>query len=266
MPEDVQKALDRAESLVYEVNERRVTDSMKLAVEPAVGEPRPASRRSTRRATPITGTPTGYLDLDLLLSGLQPSSLVVVGARPAMGKTSFALGMLAHAALEAPEPEAVPLLLARDEPPRAHAAPALLGGQGRLAPPPQRAAQGRRLVEHLRARWVASGQAPIYIDDNPNLTIMEIRAKARRLKSQVGKLGMIVIDYLQLMTGRSSAENRQVEVSELSRGLKILARELETPVVALSQLSRNLEMRADKRPMLADLRESGSHRAGLRTS
>ena len=102
------------------------------------------------------------------------------------------------------------------------------------------------------------GQAPIWIDDNPNLTIMEIRAKARRLKSQVGKLGMIVIDYLQLMTGRSSAENRQVEVSELSRGLKILARELETPVVALSQLSRNLEMRADKRPMLADLRESGS--------
>jgi replicative DNA helicase len=101
-------------------------------------------------------------------------------------------------------------------------------------------------------------EAPIWIDDNPNLTIMEIRAKARRLKSQVGDLGMIVIDYLQLMTGRANAESRQVEVSELSRGLKILARELETPVVALSQLSRSLEMRADKRPMLADLRESGS--------
>ena len=108
------------------------------------------------------------------------------------------------------------------------------------------------------------GTAPIYIDDNPNLTIMEIRAKARRLKSQVGQLGMIVIDYLQLMTGRSSAENRQVEVSELSRGLKFLARELETPVVALSQLSRNLEMRADKRPMLADLRESGCLTADAR--
>ena len=94
--------------------------------------------------------------------------------------------------------------------------------------------------------------------DNPNLTIMEIRAKARRLKSRIGDLGMIVIDYLQLMTGQSRAENRQVEVSELSRGLKILARELETPVVALSQLSRGLEMRSDKRPMLADLRESGS--------
>ncbi len=106
--------------------------------------------------------------------------------------------------------------------------------------------------------------APIWIDDNPNLTIMEIRAKARRLKSQVGNLGMIVIDYLQLMSGRSSAENRQVEVSELSRGLKILARELETPVVALSQLSRGLEMRADKRPMLADLRESGCLTADAR--
>ena len=100
--------------------------------------------------------------------------------------------------------------------------------------------------------------APIWIDDNPNVTIMEIRAKARRLKSRLGDLGLIVVDYLQLMTGRSSAENRQVEVSEISRGLKILARELECPVIALSQLSRQLEMRADKRPMLADLRESGS--------
>ena len=101
-------------------------------------------------------------------------------------------------------------------------------------------------------------EAPIYIDDNPNLTVMEIRGKARRLKAKLGDLGLIVIDYLQLMTGRTNAENRQVEVAEISRGLKILARELEVPVVALSQLSRNLEQRADKRPMLSDLRESGS--------
>src|SRR5580704_6118195 len=99
--------------------------------------------------------------------------------------------------------------------------------------------------------------APIYIDDNPNLTVMDIRARARRLTSRAG-LGLVVVDYLQLMTGRHGAENRQVEVSEISRGLKILARELEVPVVALSQLSRNLEMRQDKRPLLADLRESGS--------
>jgi replicative DNA helicase len=101
-------------------------------------------------------------------------------------------------------------------------------------------------------------EAPIWIDDNPNLTVMEIRAKARRLKSRLGDVGLIVIDYLQLMTGRGGAENRQVEVSEMSRGLKILARELETPIIALSQLSRNLESRTDKRPMLSDLRESGS--------
>ena len=100
--------------------------------------------------------------------------------------------------------------------------------------------------------------APLWIDDTPNTTVMEIRAKARRLKSKVGDLGLIVIDYLQLMTGRANAESRQVEISEMSRGLKILARELETPVMALSQLSRGLEMRADKRPMLADLRESGA--------
>ena len=106
-------------------------------------------------------------------------------------------------------------------------------------------------------------EAPIYIDDNPHLTIMEIRAKARRLKSRAG-LGLVVIDYLQLMTGRHNAENRQVEVSEMSRGLKILARELEVPVVALSQLSRNLEMRQDKRPQLADLRESGCMPASTR--
>jgi replicative DNA helicase len=99
--------------------------------------------------------------------------------------------------------------------------------------------------------------APVYIDDNPNLTVMDIRAKSRRLMSR-GGLGLVVVDYLQLMTGRHGAENRQVEVSEISRGLKILARELKIPVVALSQLSRNLEMRQDKRPMLADLRESGS--------
>jgi replicative DNA helicase len=101
-------------------------------------------------------------------------------------------------------------------------------------------------------------EAPLYIDDNPSLTIMEMRSKARRLKSRVGGLSLIVVDYIQLMTGRRSAESRQVEVSEISRGLKILARELEVPVMALSQLSRQLEARADKRPMLADLRESGS--------
>jgi replicative DNA helicase len=169
--------------------------------------------------------------------------------------TSFALGMIAHAALEA----ARPVLFFSLEMSNLELSQRLLCAEARVDS--TRVRNGQLQTDDWSKISRAMGrlaEAPIWIDDNPNLTIMEIRAKARRLKSQIGDLGMIVIDYLQLMTGRSNAESRQVEVSELSRGLKILARELETPVVALSQLSRGLEMRADKRPMLADLRESGS--------
>ena len=254
VPEDVTKALDRAESLVYAVNERRVTDSTQKLSE-LLSENLDRLEQLYERGEAITGTPTGYLDLDQLLSGLQPSSLVVVGARPAMGKTSFALGMMANAALEA----ARPVLFFSLEMSRLELSQRLLCAEARVDS--SRVRNGQLQADDWSKISRAMGRladAPIWIDDNPNLTIMEIRAKARRLKSQVGDLGVIVVDYLQLMTGRSNAENRQVEVSELSRGLKILARELETPVVALSQLSRGLEMRADKRPMLADLRESGS--------
>lgn len=256
VPEDVSKALDRAESLVYDVNERRVTDSTQK-LSSLLSDNLDRLEQLYERGDAITGTATGYLDLDHLLSGLQPSSLVVVGARPAMGKTSFALGMLAHAALEASDPK--PVLFFSLEMSNLELSQRLLCAEARVDSTKVR--NGQLQTDDWSKISRAMGrlaEAPIWIDDNPNLTIMEIRAKARRLKSQVGSLGMIVIDYLQLMTGRSNAENRQVEVSELSRGLKILARELETPVVALSQLSRGLEMRADKRPMLADLRESGS--------
>jgi len=172
-----------------------------------------------------------------------------------VGKTAFALGLAANAAVE----HQVPVLFF-----------SLEMGELEIT---QRLLCAEALVESTRLRngkllesdWPKIsratsrlGEAPLYVDDNPNLTIMEIRAKARRLKSREGRLGLVVIDYLQLMTGRNSAENRQVEIAEMSRGLKILARELEVPVVALSQLSRNLEARQDKRPMLSDLRESGS--------
>ncbi|HLM28485.1 MAG TPA: replicative DNA helicase [Acidimicrobiales bacterium] len=169
--------------------------------------------------------------------------------------TSFALGMAAHAALHANRP----VLLFSLEMGSLELSQRLLCGEARIDSSKIRTG---RLAEDDWSRISGAigrlAQSPIWIDDNPQLTVMEIRAKSRRLKSQVGDLGMIVIDYLQLMSGRGSAENRQVEVSEISRGLKILARELECPVVALSQLSRQLELRADKRPMLADLRESGS--------
>ena len=184
-----------------------------------------------------------------------PGSHNFVAADVFVHNTSFALGMGAHAALHANKP----VLLFSLEMGSLELSQRLLCGEARIDS--TRVRTGRLSEDDWSRISQAIGRlaaAPIWIDDNPNLTVMEIRAKARRLKSQVGDLGMVVVDYLQLMTGRSRAENRQVEVSEISRGLKILARELECPVVALSQLSRQLELRADKRPMLADLRESGS--------
>ena len=169
--------------------------------------------------------------------------------------TAMALGMAAHAAMEGQ----TPVLFFSLEMSHSEVTQRLLCAEARVDS--TRVRNGKLLesdwpkISHAIGRL---GEAPLYIDDNPNLTVMEIRAKARRLRSRLGNLGLIVVDYLQLMSGRHSAENRQVEVSEISRGLKILARELSVPVVALSQLSRNLEMRADKRPVLADLRESGS--------
>lgn len=169
--------------------------------------------------------------------------------------TAFALGMAAHAALESQRP----VLLFSLEMSHLEITQRMLGAEARVDS--TRLRNGRLTesdwtkISHAIGRLA---EAPLYIDDNPQISVMEIRAKARRLKSKVGDLGMVVVDYLQLMTGRTNAESRQVEVSEISRGLKILARELETPVVALSQLSRQLESRADKRPMLSDLRESGS--------
>jgi replicative DNA helicase len=172
-----------------------------------------------------------------------------------MGKTALALGIAAHAAMEAQ----VPVLYFSLEMSHAELTQRLLCSEARVDS--SRVRNGKLVesdwpkISHAIGRL---GEAPLYIDDNPNLTVMEVRAKARRLKSRLGQLGVVIVDYLQLMSGRSHAENRQVEVSEISRGLKILARELECPVIALSQLSRGLEMRSDKRPMLADLRESGS--------
>jgi replicative DNA helicase len=254
LPDDVASALDRAESLVFDVAERRVTDSL-APIKDLLSANLDRLEALYEKGDAITGIPTGYHDLDELLSGLQPSTLVVVGARPAMGKTAFALGMASHAALDARRP----VLFFSLEMSHLELTQRLLCAEARVDSTRMR--NGRLAeadwskISHAVGRLA---EAPIFIDDNPHLTVMEIRAKSRRLKARVGDLGLVVIDYLQLMSGRNNAENRQVEVAEISRGLKILARELECPVVALSQLSRALELRADKRPMLADLRESGS--------
>jgi replicative DNA helicase len=254
LPEDVSKAIDQAESMVFEVAQHRQTDSMSR-LHDLLDQTLDSLEALYERGDAITGTPTGYVDFDELTAGLQPNALVVVGARPGMGKTSFALGMASHAALEAHKP----VLFFSLEMSRVELSQRLLCSEARVDSTKVR--NGRltdddwRRISHAIGRL---GDAQLWIDDNPHVTVMEIRSKARRLQSKVGQLGMIVVDYIQLMTGNSRAENRQTEVAEISRGLKILARELQCPVVALAQLNRGLEQRADKRPMLADLRESGS--------
>jgi replicative DNA helicase len=254
VPEDVTAALDHAETLVFAVAERRVTDSLKHLNE-LLSASMDRLEQLFDRGQSITGVPTGYIDLDERLSGLQPNALIIVGARPAVGKTAFALGMAAHAAVEAQ----VPTLVFSLEMGAEEITNRLLVSEARVDAGRMR---NGRLTEpdwpKISDAIARLGDAPLYIDDNPNTTVMDIRAKARRLKAREGGLGLIIIDYLQLMSGGPGAESRQLEVSAISRGLKILARELQVPVVALSQLSRQLEARTDKRPTLADLRESGS--------
>ncbi len=252
-PDDVAKALDEAESKVFQVAEQRVTDSTRQ-LDQLLSEAMDRLQETFDRGDIITGVPTGYADLDELLSGLQPSALYIVGARPAMGKTAFGLGVATHVAMHSTKP----VLVFSLEMGHAELTQRILSSEARVDSTKIRTG---RLAE---SDWAKIGKAigrlevPLFLDDNPRVTVMEIRAKARRLKARYGGLGLIVIDYLQLMSGGGLAENRQLEVSEISRNLKILARELEVPIVALSQLSRNLESRADKRPMLSDLRESGS--------
>ena len=253
-PDDVVKAVDEAEHLVFEVAQGRASDTM-ANMRDMIEKSLDRLEMLYERGEGITGTPTGFVDLDDLLSGMQPNALYVIGARPAMGKTSFALNIASHAAVEGNKP----VLIFSLEIGQLELSQRMLCSESRVDSKSMR--DGRldesdwTKISHGVARL---SEAPIWIDDNPGLTVMDIRGRARRLKSQVGDLGLIVVDYIQLMTGRSGAESRQVEISEISRNLKVLARELEVPVVGLSQLSRTLESRQDKRPMLADLRESGA--------
>ena len=253
-PDDVTKALDEAETKVFEVAEDRVVDSTRPLADllPVAMD---HLQETFERGDTITGVATGFNDLDELLSGLQPSTLNIIGARPAMGKTALGLGIATNVAKTTHKP----VLVFSLEMGHAELTQRILSSEAEVE------SQKLRTGRLQEADWTKIGRAinridsvPLYLDDNPRVTVMEIRAKARRLKARAGGLGLIMIDYLQLMSGGSNAENRQLEVSEISRGLKILARELEVPIIALSQLSRTLESRADKRPMLADLRESGS--------
>jgi len=203
----------------------------------------------------ITGVPSGFRELDLLTSGFQPGNLIILAARPSMGKSALGLCIAANLAVRHETPVALfTLEMSKSEvTQRMMCSEAKVESQrlrnGRLAPDdwPRLTAACDRLMK-----------APIWVDDTGSTTITEVRSKARRLKSNQPSLGLIIVDYLQLMTSGSDAENRVQEVSQISRALKVLARDLDVPILAMSQLSRAVEQRHDKRPILSDLRESGS--------
>jgi replicative DNA helicase len=208
-----------------------------------------------QRDSAFAGVPTGFVDVDNLLSGLQKGNLLVIAARPGVGKSSFVTNIARNVAADS----GVPVAMFSLEMSRFEIGMRLLCGEARVAW--DRVRSGRMATEEW-TRIVEAAEilheTPLYIVDSGNVTIVDIRAKARRLRSRPEGLGLIIVDYLQLMSGHLRTENRQQEVAEISRSLKLLAKELEIPVIAVSQLNRNPETRADKRPQLSDLRESGS--------
>ena len=252
-PDDVAQALDAAETRVFQIAEDRVADTTR-SLDDLLPEIFQQLEDTFHRGDVVTGVQTGFVDLDDLLSGLQPSALYIVGARPAMGKSAFGLNIASHVAMNSEQP----VLVFSLEMGHTELSHRILSSEARVDSVKMRKGNLQDTDWTKIGKAIGRLEVPMFLDDNPRVTVMEIRAKARRIKARYGGLGLIVIDYIQLMTSGNYSENRQLEVSEISRNLKILARELEVPIIALSQLSRRLEERTDKRPMLSDLRESGS--------
>jgi len=251
--EEIDLIIDYAEKSIFQITQRNTASDFE-PIKTVLLETYARIEELSKNKGQIIGVPTGFDDFDRKTSGLQPSDFILVAARPSMGKTSFVLNVAQHAALHAKVPVAIfSLEMAKDQ-----LVQRMLSSEANVE------LQKIRTGDLSENEWIklveAAGplsQAPIYIDDTPGISVMEMRSKARRLKLENG-LGMLIIDYLQLMSGRGRAESRQQEISEISRSLKALARELSVPVVALSQLSRAPEARTDHRPMLSDLRESGA--------
>lgn len=259
-PEDVNEALDAAEQLVYNVSNRTLREHLAPVSELAPGALEMIQRLYEQEGE-VTGVETGFEDLDRLTTGFHNSDLVVLAARPAMGKTAFALNAIWHAAGQ----KGMPVAIFSLEMSKEQLVQRLISQTTRI--PAQALRSGNVKAEDWPrlVRGVAEvSRAPIWIDDTAGVTLMEMRAKVRRLASQLGARGepplsLVVIDYLQLMIGQGSrSENRQQEIAEISRGLKVLARDLDVPVLAIAQLSRAVEQRHDKRPLLSDLRDSGA--------
>jgi replicative DNA helicase len=255
---EVDEILDAAEARIFQVAESHKREGF-VWIKEILWAAFEHIEKLQESAGGITGVPTGFPDLDRMTTGFQKGDLSIVAGRPSMGKTSWVLNVAANAAIGHNIPVAIFSLEMSSE----QLVQRLLCAEGRIDA--QRLRKGRLSPEEHQRLAAAAGHlntAPLWIDDSPGTNVLEIRAKSRRLQSELrsgGKeLGMVVLDYLQLMSAASRSENRVQEVSEISRGLKALARELEVPVVALSQLSRGPEQRTDKRPMLSDLRESGS--------
>ncbi|MCW2505897.1 MAG: replicative helicase [Actinomycetia bacterium] len=250
---DVDDVVDLAQQAVYEVTERRTAEDytvLEELLQPTMDE----IEAIGATGGVMSGVPTGFADLDRLTNGLHAGQLIVVAARPGLGKSTFGLDVLRSASIRHGLTSAVFSL----EMSKIEITMRLLSAEARV---PLHHLRSGQLSEDdwtkLARRMGEVSEAPLFIDDSPNMTMMEIRAKARRLK-QRHDLRVIVLDYLQLMSSPKRTESRQQEVSELSRGLKLLAKELEVPVIAVSQLNRGPEQRTDKRPQLSDLRESGA--------
>jgi len=252
---DVDDFLDQAEHKIFEISERKVRPTF-FRIRDIMVDSMKAIEQLYERKELVTGVATGFVDFDRMTAGLQPSDLIVIAGRPSMGKTAFALNIAQYAALNSKTGVAVFSLEMSKE----QLVLRLLCSEARVDQSKVRAGfAAERDFPKLAMAASRLSDAPIYIDDTPALSVLELRAKARRLKRErESRLGLIVVDYLQLMRGHDSADNREQEISSISRSLKALAKELHVPVVALSQLNRQVETRAEKRPVMADLRESGA--------
>jgi len=251
MTEPIADVVDRSEQAVYAVAERRVGDGL-APIDSLLGPAIEKAEDLQRRGSEVTGIPTGYRDLDRKLAGLHRTNMIVIAARPGMGKTALALNIAQNVAVEDHAVAIFSLEMSREE-----IVGRMLCAAGRIDS--QKLRTGKLSESDFTKLSNAAStlyKKPIFVDDSPGLTVTEIRAKCRRLRRRPG-LDLVIVDYLQLMQG-SGGENRQQEIAVISRSLKQLARELEVPVIAVSQLNRSLEQREDKRPRLGDLRESGA--------
>ena len=255
---EVSQILDEAESKVFQIAESGARGKQGFeSIQPVLARviERVDYLYHQETKSNVIGTPTGYKDLDDITAGLQPGELIIIAGRPSMGKTALALNIAEHVAVE----NGIPVAIFSMEMSASQLAARVLGSISRIDQHKLRTGRlDDREWSQLSEGMGKLHEAPIFIDESGGLNALEVKARARRLKRQYGKLGLIVIDYLQLMSATSSGENRATEISEISRSLKALAKEIDAPIVALSQLSRAVDQRPDKRPIMSDLRDSGA--------